>query len=190
MHQYKGRLILHTGSMFSGKTSSLEHEIKRFRIAGYETLVFKPVVDNRDGMDIIKSHDDHRIEAKSVEDIYAIERIVRKHTCDVIAIDEVQFLGGEIDEVLRILNQFLNEGKTVACAGLDMDFETQPFDLVKEIMARADYVEKHHAVCAKCGVDAWISHRTSSEEQRVVIGATEKYEPLCRVCYNKMQEGK
>lgn len=185
MHQYKGRLILHTGSMFSGKTSSLEREIKRFRIAGYKTQVFKPSIDIRSDINFIKSHDDQHLEAKSVNDIHEIREYVKKDPCQVIAIDEVQFLGGSLDEILKNFNEFLDQGLTLICAGLDMDFEAKPFEIVKEIMVRADYVEKHHAVCAKCGVDAWISHRTSCEEQRVVIGATEKYEPLCRVCYNK-----
>lgn len=189
MHQYKGRLLLHTGSMFSGKTSSLEREVKRFRIAGYKTQVFKPAVDVRSGSNLIKSHDNHQLEAVSVEDIFEIEEFIKKKPCEVIAIDEVQFLGGSIEDILGVINKLLDKGLTIICAGLDMDFETNPFEIVKEIMVRADYVEKHHAVCAKCGVDAWISHRTSQEEQRVVIGATEKYEPLCRVCYNAMRKG-
>ncbi|MCD1146628.1 thymidine kinase [Peptoniphilus sp. KCTC 25270] len=189
MHQYKGKLLLHTGSMFSGKTSSLEREIKRFRIAGYHTLVFKPSIDNRNNRDAIKSHDNEEIDAYSVDTVAALDEIAEREKADVIAVDEVQFLGGSVEEVLAVFNKYLDCGKTVVCAGLDMDFETNPFDLVKEIMARADYVEKHHAVCASCGADAWISHRTTKEEERVVIGATEKYEPLCRVCYNLKLKG-
>ena len=69
MHQYRGRLILHTGSMFSGKTSSLEREVKRFRIAGYNTLVLKPTLDTRFSHSAITSHDNTSLEAVVVEDI-------------------------------------------------------------------------------------------------------------------------
>ena len=54
-------------------------------------------------------------------------------------------------------------------------------------MNKADYVYKHHAVCVKCGSDAWVSHRKSKEKERLVIGAQDEYEPLCRNCYNKLK---
>ena len=54
-------------------------------------------------------------------------------------------------------------------------------------MPKADYVYKHHAVCVKCGSDAWVSHRKSKEKERLVIGAQDEYEPLCRNCYNKLK---
>ena len=69
MHQYKGKLIIHTGSMFSGKTSSLEKDVKRFRIAGYRTLAFKPSVDTRYASSEIVTHDDTTLEAVLVEGI-------------------------------------------------------------------------------------------------------------------------
>lgn len=187
MHQYRGRLILHTGSMFSGKTSSLEREVKRFRIAGYSTLVLKPTLDTRFIHSAITSHDNTSIDAIIVEDIDGLMEASRASEAEVIAIDEVQFLGGDVEEILEAFDTLLDAGKTVVCAGLDMDYEARPFELVKEIMAVADYVEKHHAVCAHCGSDAWVSHRLTEEAGRVVIGATEKYEPLCRACFKRIK---
>lgn len=187
MHQYRGRLILHTGSMFSGKTSSLEREVKRFRIAGYNTLVLKPTLDTRFIHSAITSHDNTSLEAVVVEDIDDVVEAAAREKADVLAIDEVQFLGDDAGSILSAFDTLLDEGKTVVCAGLDMDYEAHPFEIVKEIMAVADYVEKHHAVCAHCGSDAWVSHRTTKESDRVVIGATEKYEPLCRACYKRLK---
>lgn len=187
MHQYRGRLILHTGSMFSGKTSSLEREVKRFRIAGYNTLVLKPTLDTRFIHSAITSHDNTSLEAVVVEDIDDVVEAAAREKADVLAIDEVQFLGDDAGSILSAFDTLLDEGKTIVCAGLDMDYEAHPFEIVKEIMAVADYVEKHHAVCAHCGSDAWVSHRTTKESDRVVIGATEKYEPLCRACYKRLK---
>ena len=187
MHQYRGRLILHTGSMFSGKTSSLEREVKRFRIAGYNTLVLKPTLDTRFIHSAITSHDNTSLEAIVVEDIDDVVEAAAREKADVLAIDEVQFLGDDAGSILSAFDTLLDEGKTIVCAGLDMDYEAHPFEIVKEIMAVADYVEKHHAVCAHCGSDAWVSHRTTKESDRVVIGATEKYEPLCRACYKRLK---
>ena len=66
MHQYKGKLIIHTGSMFSGKTSSLEKDIKRFKIAGYTTLAFKPTVDTRYDNNEIKRNN-KKLEFREIE---------------------------------------------------------------------------------------------------------------------------
>ena len=63
MHQYKGKLILHTGSMFSGKTSSLWKDLNRFEIAKYETVVFKPKFDNRYADKEIVTHDNNKMRA-------------------------------------------------------------------------------------------------------------------------------
>lgn len=185
MHQYKGRMLLHTGSMFSGKTSSLERDIKRFKIAGYNTVVFKPSLDNRTNADRVVTHDDTSMEAIVVENIGDIITYLEGKNIHVLGIDEIQFLGGTVNEIIEGLNYLVFDGYTIVMAGLDMDFEGRPFEIVKELMPRADYLEKHHAVCARCGVDAWISNRTTKDRERVVIGATEKYEPLCRSCYAK-----
>lgn len=183
MHQYKGKLIIHTGSMFSGKTSSLEKDVKRFNIAGYRTVAFKPVVDTRHPECKIITHDNTSLTAVWVNNIDEINKYCKNHELDVIAIDEVQFLKGEIDEIIESINGFLAEDITVVLAGLDMDFTGQAFEVVKELMPIADYLYKHHAVCVKCGTDAWVSHRKTGEKERIVIGALNEYEPLCRKCF-------
>ncbi|WBW50549.1 thymidine kinase [Peptoniphilus equinus] len=186
MHQYKGRLIVHTGSMFSGKTSSLEKDIKRFKIAGYNTVAFKPTLDTRYNKDTITTHDNTMIEALPCPSIETVLEYVAHHDVDVIGIDEVQFLEGELTDILNAVDHILKLKKTVVVAGLDMDFEGNPFAIVKELMPRADYLTKHHAVCTCCGADAWVSHRKSADKSRIVIGAAEEYEPLCRNCYNEL----
>ncbi|MFA7410813.1 MAG: thymidine kinase [Tissierellaceae bacterium] len=183
MHQYKGKLIIHTGSMFSGKTSSLEKDLKRFDIAGYKTVAFKPSVDDRYPNPEIITHDNRALDAVLVNHISEIVEYCKSNKPEVVAIDEAQFLGGSIDEIVDGINGFLEGHITVILAGLDMDFSGKPFEIIKELMPFADYLHKHHAVCVKCGTDAWVSHRKTKEKERIVIGATREYEPLCRKCF-------
>ena len=183
MHQYKGKLIIHTGSMFSGKTSTLEKDVKRFNIAGYKTIAFKPSIDTRYTSSKITSHDMTSLECVLVQDISEIIECCKDCTPDVIAIDEVQFLEGDTKLIVDSINHFLAKDITVILAGLDIDFTGQPFEIVKELMPIADYLYKHHAVCVKCGTDGWVSHRKTKDKERVIIGASKEYEPLCRKCY-------
>jgi thymidine kinase len=53
------------------------------------------------------------------------------------------------------------------------------------LLSIAEYVTKVHAICMRCGNLAQYSFRKSDEDQVVVLGEKDKYEPLCRTCYNK-----
>lgn len=185
MHQYRGRMILHTGSMFSGKTSSLEKDLKRFSIANYKVVAFKPLVDKRYAKNEIVTHDKVSLEALEIESITEILDYAKKNSPQVIGIDEVQFLCDSPEIVLENLEKILEMGITIVLAGLDMDYMGQPFEIVKEIMPKVDYLNKHHAVCKRCGTDAWVSHRKINSDKRVELGAVEEYEPLCRRCYRE-----
>jgi thymidine kinase len=70
-------------------------------------------------------------------------------------------------------------------AGLDQDYLGKPFGSMPALMALAEYVTKVHAICMRCGALANHSHRISSENNLVLLGEKDAYEPLCRDCFNK-----
>jgi thymidine kinase len=181
----QGKLIVHTGSMFSGKTTSLWRELYRMKIANYKIAAFKPAVDDRDDEKKIVSHDNLELDAIKVADLNEVRDYANKNELNAIGIDELQFFPNDPTEVIDIFNELMKNNITIVVSGLDMDYKTRPFEIIKEIMPIADELIKHHAICANCGEDAWASYRKSTDESRIQIGSKDKYEPLCRQCYNK-----
>ena len=102
--------------------------------------------------------------------------------CDVVGIDEAQFFD---DEIVSVCNDLANKGIRVIVAGLDMDFKGNPFGPMPNLMATAEYVTKVHAVCTRTGNLAQYSYRKSQNDNLVLLGETEEYEPLSRAAYYK-----
>lgn len=185
----QGKLIVHTGSMFSGKTTSLWRELYRMKIANYKTAAFKPSIDNRNDDKKIISHDNLSLDAIKIDDLNEILDYIANKEVDAIGIDELQFFPNDPTEVVDIFDKLIRKKITIVVSGLDMDYKTRPFEIIKEIMPLADELVKHHAICASCGEDAWASYRKTSDDSRIQIGSKDVYEPLCRSCYNeKMTE--
>jgi thymidine kinase len=65
-----------------------------------------------------------------------------------------------------------------------MDYLGKPFGPMPALMAVAEHVTKVHAICVKCGQPAHHSHRISGGDKLVMLGEQDKYEPLCRHCFN------
>lgn len=168
------------GSMFSGKTEELIRRLKRAKFAKQTVEIFKPSVDVRYSEDEVVSHDENSIRSTPVENSANI--LLLCGNVDVVGIDEAQFFDkGLIDVVVQLANM----GVRVIIAGLDMDFKGKPFGPIPGLMAVADHITKVHAICVRCGNIAQFSHRISAQEQVVLLGEKESYEPLCRACYNK-----
>jgi len=62
-----GRIEVITGCMFSGKTDELIRRLERSEIAGQKVEVFKPVIDDRYGDDVIGSHNGKEWKANIVD---------------------------------------------------------------------------------------------------------------------------
>lgn len=169
------------GSMFSGKTEELIRRLKRAEFANQEILLFKPKVDDRYSVDKVVSHQGSDFNAIVVENSSEILTHWKKQK--VVAIDEAQFFD---DGVLSAVSELAKKGVRVILAGLDMDYKGVPFGPMPQLMCLAEYVTKVHAICVSCGNLAQFSHRTVGEKEQVLVGAVEKYKPLCRSCYNKI----
>lgn len=168
------------GSMFSGKTEELIRRLKRAQFARQKVEIFKPTVDTRFEEDHVVSHDSNQIRSTPVPAAANIP--ILADNCDVVGIDEAQFFD---DEIVKVCNDLANRGVRVIVAGLDMDYKGNPFGPMPALMATAEYVTKVHAVCPRTGNLAHYSFRKSNNENLVLLGETEEYEPLSRAAYYK-----
>lgn len=174
------------GSMFSGKTEELIRRLRRAQFAKQRVEIFKPAIDTRYNDDFVVSHQGSEIRSTPVPAAANIRLLA--DGCDVIGIDEAQFFD---DEIVAVCNDLANSGIRVIVAGLDMDFKGNPFGPMPALMATAEYVTKVHAVCTRTGNLAHYSFRKTANDNLVMLGETEEYEPLSRAAYYKaMQENK
>lgn len=178
--QRRGSIEVVCGSMFSGKTEELIRRMKRAQFAKQRVEIFKPGIDVRYSEDEVVSHNHNTIPSTPVDSSASI--LLMAHDAEVIGIDEAQFFDMGLVEVVT---ELANRGVRVIIAGLDMDFKGIPFGPMPSLMAVADDVYKAHAICVQCGNLANFSHRLVDSDKRVLLGETEKYEPLCRECYVK-----
>ena len=77
----------------------------------------------------------------------------------------------------------------VIVAGLDQDYLRRPFGPMPGILALAEYVDKMHAVCVRCGAPAHYSQRIAGGGEQVQVGDVESYEARCRRCYTPFGGG-
>lgn len=176
----RGSIEVICGSMFSGKTEELIRRLKRVRIANQQVAIFKPMIDTRYATEKIVSHDTNSVQSKPISNSKEILELAGE--AEVIGIDEAQFFDADIADVCDVL---AFRGIRVIVAGLDMDFQGKPFGPMPFIMAKADYVTKLHAICQRCGSIANYSYRKVANEEQVMLGATDSYEPRCRKCYQE-----
>jgi thymidine kinase len=168
------------GSMFSGKTEELIRRIKRAQFASQKIEIFKPVVDNRYNDQTVTSHDSNHIPSTSVTAATNIP--ILANDCQVVGIDEAQFFE---DNIVEVCNDLANSGMRVIVAGLDMDYQGNPFGPMPALMATAEYVTKLRAICTQTGNLAQYSHRKSDQEDLVLLGEKDDYEPLSRAAFFK-----
>jgi len=175
-----------TGPMYSGKSEELIRRIRRVKIAKKKVKVFKPLIDDRYSNDNVVSHSGDSIEAIPVDRPQELISRLEDDT-EVVAIDEIQFFS---EDIVPICEHLADKGLRVIVAGLDRDFRNEPFTPVPELLARAEYIEKLHAICLQCGDPATRTQRlidgepASYNDPVIMVGASENYEARCRSCHD------
>ncbi|MCK4881007.1 MAG: thymidine kinase [Bacteroidales bacterium] len=181
----QGWIEVITGSMFSGKTEELIRRLRRARFAKQEVEIFKPRIEVRYSVEEVVSHDENAIHSTPVDSSANI--LLLASGVKVVGIDEAQFFD---DGLIDVCNQLADSGVRVIVAGLDMDYKGVPFGPMPGLISIAEYVTKVHAICVRCGNLANYTHRLSDDDKLIVLGETDIYEPLCRVCYAKEKAGR
>lgn len=190
-----GSLEVHCGGMFAEKSTSLIREGKRHMLAGRKVSFIKPALDDRYSSNEVVTHDGVKHEAiriKVAEDnsLYVVgkgKKFFQKvdkqlSESDVICIDEVQFFP---ENFIPVIERLIYTGKKVYVAGLDMDRFGKPFGIMPYLMAKAEKVTKHHAVCSFCGSDAWVTVGTEELHNENQVNVGNDYKPACRACADK-----
>ena len=176
LNMKQGYIEVICGCMYSGKTEELIRQIKRCDYAKQNYLVFKPKVDDRYSDEDVTSHNQDSVYSIAIDDIYDVYTHIQ-HDTQVVGIDEAQFFGPEIVEVTRKLAK---NGRRVIVAGLDTDWQGQPFGPMPQILATADIIKKQYAICMTCGESATRTQRLVASEDEVLIGSFNMYEARCR----------
>lgn len=184
----RGEIRLYIGSMYSGKTSSMLRDVKRYKLARKRCLVVKYTDDTRyDHLATsggIVTHDE--IEYKGFDIITCkrlsevpVEAIIQH---DVVGVDEGQFY----DDLL-VVDEWANMGRIVIVSGLDGTFQKKTFGRIPELIPLCEKVKKCTAVCSDCGADAAFTKRTVEVKGDPLkdIGGADKYKAVCRVCFDK-----
>ena len=183
-----GYLKIILGSMFAGKTSELIKEYNKHTACNFKCCIINHTVDNRYGTDNTKmaTHNNKIIECKSCTELSELfgedyqDEIVDKY--DVFLINEGQFFEDLYNCVDIIVNK---RKKKVYVCGLDGDYKRKKFGSILDIIPLCDEVVKLKGICKECFFkDSIFTHRLTEEKEQTLISSN-KYNSLCRKCYNK-----
>ena len=183
------KLYFKYGAMGSSKTAQALITKYNYEENDLRVWLIKPSADTRDGQQILRSRIGlaATVEVISPEaDVYAIFGERKAGKCDVIIVDECQFMTPEqIDQMRAIVNDY---NVPVMCFGLRTDFQTKLFPGSRRLMEVADTIQEIKTIC-DCGAKATVNARIDgnghivTQGEQVVLGGNDSYIAMCHKCY-------
>lgn len=188
----KGKLYFRYGTMGSAKTALLLTTAYNFEERGMRYVCLKPVIDTREGSNVIRSRIGIERECKWIHadtDLYLLaQEMFESSMCviDWFLIDEAQFLtAAQVDQLARVVDDY---GSNVICYGLRTDFRTKMFEGSMRLFEIADTIDEIKSTCS-CGRKTIVNARIGSngdfvnEGAQVEIGGDDRYMAVCRKCW-------
>ena len=179
-----GYLKLIIGPMFAGKSTELLRIINMYKILNKKILIINHNINKRYDQpnSSIVTHDRNKIDnCLAVTSLNELsDEFIQLH--DVIIIEELQFFEDAYINIVKMVDIFK---KHVICAGLDGDFNRQPFGDVLKLIPHCDDIIKLKALCKKCGdgTPALFSKRIVNNNKTTLVGSNDCYEAVCRMHY-------
>ena len=183
------KLYFKYGAMGSSKTAQALITKYNYEENNLRVWLIKPSADTRDGAKILRS----RIGLEAVvevippeTDIYTLFQEKQAGQCNVIIVDECQFLTGQqIDQLRAIVDDF---NVPAMCFGLRTDFQTKLFPGSLRLMEVADTIQEIKTIC-DCGAKATVNARIDgnghivTQGAQVVLGGNDSYIAMCHRCW-------
>lgn len=183
------KLYFKYGAMGSSKTAQALITKYNYEENDLSVWLLKPSADTRDGQSILRSRIGLEAAVEIVPpetDILHLFRSQRLGKCDVIIVDECQFLTQEqIDQLRTIVDE---HNIPVMCFGLRTDFQTRLFPGSLRLMEVADTIQEIKTIC-DCGAKATVNARIDAsghiitQGAQVVLGGNDSYIAMCHKCY-------
>ena len=183
------KLYFKYGAMGSSKTAQALITRYNYEENDLRVWLIKPSADSRDGEAVIRS----RIGLEGVAqilspeaDVLEIFRTEQLGQCDVIIVDECQFLTeAQIDQLRAIVDE---HNVPVMCFGLRTDFQCHLFAGSRRLLEVADTIQEIKTIC-DCGAKATVNARIDSEGhivtqgEQLFLGGNDSYIAMCHKCW-------
>ena len=181
------KLYFYYSSMNAGKSTALLQSSYNYKERGMNTLVMAPLLDDRFGSGKVTSRIGIASDAlvfRKDDDLFAVvEAECSSGPLHCVLIDEAQFLTR--DQVFQLSDVTDNLNIPVLAYGLRTDFQGEPFEGSKYLLAWSDNLKELKAIC-HCGSKATMVLRLDgegnavTEGSQVEIGGNDRYISMCR----------
>jgi thymidine kinase len=186
------KLYFYYSSMNAGKSTNLLQSSYNYKERGMNTLVLAPQFDDRFGVGKVTSRIGIETEATTFTNDTDLLTLVSDSHADAplhcVLIDEAQFLTR--DQVFQLSEVTDKLNIPVLAYGLRTDFQGEPFEGSKYLLAWSDNLKEIKAIC-HCGTKATMVLRMDengnpvTEGSQVEIGGNDRYVSMCRKHFKK-----